>query len=487
MTFLTPYRNTLLRYLLTALMSFAVRAPANSSVDLRLLDSNIIHTPLAVSFESPLLFDFDSPLACSLVKPTWIKVFDTTTEIPVPGRLICESNRLFFVPAMQLSWYTNNHSQMPAAKSWQGLRAGHFYRAELSSDIATEDASVKFASMMFEFAMEPVDYGTIWFNADGLGERQFKNIKNPFIVTKSPTIVIIQGRQELAVKDGMYRNNPFLKEFWNVQSENLLTAWKARGFNTGVLFWEQFSDESEPKAIEAKLWSVPSLHSPGIPYLNAFAKRAFLKSKAHLADLLCNNYMESIRNIEPSDLRVIGHSVGTQVAIHCAWRSINSYPNIPPPNRIVLLDSFWGKGARSFLGNIWIGAVSTTELSEVIAHSQPAVEQYKSSPLGGLVGDSNLPIRKHTAFVRLWPNFLHGWAVGGRHNFSLSWYLESILAPVPVRNNDASLGAAASDSSVQQLSNKPSAPMHLFSVMSGSVTSSPSDDVLEMDPGVTTW
>lgn len=487
MTLVTKFVSGSLQLLSLLTIPVASLALANDQSELVLLDSSLLTTPHAVPFDSPFYFNFDSPINCSEANATWVKVTDANSKMTVPGRVLCKDNTLIFVPTMQLSWYSHNHAKIPITKSWQGLRAGHSYHAELSTGIVSNDPTLLFQGLSFEFSMAPVDYGVVWFNASGLGERRFKNIQHPFLNPMAPTAVVIQGRQEKAVKDGMWRNNPFLKEFVNVRSENLLAAWKSRGFNMGVLFWEQFSDEYEAKAIEHKLWNTKFQNSAGIPYLNASAKRAFLKSSSNLVNILCDNYLENIRDLEPSDLRLIGHSVGAQVAVHCAWRSIPVRTTVPIPNRIVLLDSFWGKGGKSFLNNAWTGAVSTKELSEVVDTAQSAVEQYKSSPLGGVIGDANLPIRKHTAFVRLWPNFLHGWAFGGKHNFSLSWYLESIVSPVPVRNSTGALGAAATDDAINQLANKSNMQPHVFSACSGALTSTPTDDELEVIPGLSTW
>jgi hypothetical protein len=137
---------------------------------------------------------------------------------------------------------------------------------------------------------------------------------------------------------------------------------------------------------------------------------------------------------------------------------------------------------------IWTGQVSEKKARWLITAKKTVIEQYKSSPLGGMVGDANLPIRNHTAFARIWANFIPRLSFGMHHNYAIPWYFESIQKPIPV-SPGGFLGAAASDNDIAALMNisKPDAPQHHSAIGSGNLTSTATDDMFETQPGINPW
>jgi hypothetical protein len=466
------------------LLASTAQAVSSETIPLKLVSSSLT-AENAVSFTEPFSFRFNSPLACESATEDWITIHEKNSLESVPGRILCKENRLTFVPEIQLSWFPSK-ILAGSQSSWRGLRANHSYTATISSQVLTPDGTHISAPQERTFTMEALDYGIYWIDISGRGERKFDNIENPFVLPLAPTMVFFHGRQSGAVADDLWRGNPFLKTNLALESENLLPSWKAQNFNTGIYFWEQFSDEKEVKDIERKLWNTPKRNEPGIPYLNGLAQPSQLKNDRRLVDILCDHYLKNVREILASDLRIVAHSIGSQVSIHCAWRSIADGAGNNIPSRLTLLDPFWGKGTKNTPAGEWTGAIAERELSELLSKSPIAVEQYKSSALGGLIGDANLPIRKLTSFVRIWPRFLSKANMLEKHNYGIMWYMESMKAPVPVIQG-GSLGAAAANSTIRDLMNSPSKPLHFFSGEGGTYTPDVSDDTLTQLSGVDTW
>jgi pimeloyl-ACP methyl ester carboxylesterase/uncharacterized protein YcfL len=433
-------------------------------------------------FQKPFTFSFQSKLACSKNSDSWIRILEAKSSLEISGRVLCADRTLTFVPQIQLTW-TKNIFAPQLKTSWIGLHPSAQYIASLSEDIVNTDGETLKEQVNIPFTMSNLDYGIYWFNAQGVGERHFPQISSPFLTPHESTVIFFHGQQKGAVKENMWRGNPFLKTFGNEEPVNLLPLWKQQNFNVGIYFWEQFSDEDEPKSIEVKLWVTPK---NGIPFLTSDNRKSVAPSTRTLSNLLCDSYDEALNDIRPQTLRLVAHSTGAQLALHCAER--NGENTSALPNRIALLDPFW---SRSSLGGdkpVWPGQLSEKKAQWLITTKNTVVEQYKSSPLGGIIGDANLPMRRQTAFARIWANFIPRLSFGMHHNYAVPWYFESIQRPIPVLPGGF-LGAAASDEDIRSLMNmtKPNTPQHYSATGPGNLTSSATDDMFEAQPGIDPW
>ncbi len=436
------------------------------------------------SFAEPLTFAFQTNLDCENASSNWIQIVDTETKHEVPGRILCEKNSLTFIPQMQMLWEVTT-LQAKVVTSWIGLHPSGKYEASFSPHLGSTNT--------IPFSMTNLDFGTYWFNENGLGERRFENIPSPFVKSDAPTVVFFHGQQPGATAANIWRGNPFLKSFANETPENLLPLWKNKGYNIGIFFWEQFSDEQNPRHIEFKLWEKPNKDSPGIRFLTKDNKEEYLKTDQKLSDVLCNNYDSAIRDITAPTFRIVAHSAGTQLALHCIERHRESTQNLP--DRLVLLDPYWSKSNKNYGDFVWTGSFSEEKLKWILKTKNVAVEQYKTSLLGGMIGDENLAFRKYTAFGRVWASFIPRYAFAVHHNYAIAWYFESMAHPLPVEATRGSgvptryLGAAATNEQIQALMNTPdSEKLHFFSTIGkGVLTSSSSDDTFQEHPGVSTW
>jgi hypothetical protein len=427
----------------------------------------------ATPFQEPLTFAFKHALNCENQDPLWIEIREEESSQEIPGRTICAANTLTFVPQMTLTW-KNKPTLNTAVTSWIGLRPSGKYVAKIANHAP------------LHFTMANLDYGLFWFGEDSTGERNFSDFPTPLRKPNAPTVVFFHGQQKGAVEGNVWRGNPFLKTIGNEDVENLLPVWKERGYNVGIFFWEQFSDETDPRAIENKLWSERLVQEKGIPFLTPPNLLSHLPSGKILADLLCDEYDRSLENLRPQHLRLVAHSTGAQLALHCAERHREVTPTFP--DRIVFLDPFWSKGNKDYPRTIWTGDLSVQKLEWILRSQLVAAEQYKTSPLGGVVGDTNLPLRELTAFARIWADFIPRFSFGLHHNYSIPWYFESLKNPLPVKGG-GSLGAAATNAEIRALMNSPSQSSlrHYSSVGSGNLTSSAADDAFLVKSGITTW
>ena len=110
--------------------------------------------------------------------------------------------------------------------------------------------------------------------------------------------------------------------------------------------------------------------------------------------MFIKDYESCMKNFKGTEIRFVGHSLGNQLATNSAKlveNDINSskISSKLRPNRIALLDPFWSKGGKDYLGGRWTGEVCREYIKELESKGV-AVEMYRSSSINDLfIGDSN--------------------------------------------------------------------------------------------------
>ncbi len=136
------------------------------------------------------------------------------------------------------------------------------------------------------------------------------------------------------------------------------------------------------------------------------------------------------------EVRLAGHSLGNQVAVALSALvselvDAGRAPATLLPRRVALLDPYWSRGPKDYLGGRWPGE-RVREAVAALRQRGVVFEQYKSSQILDLgFGDQNLELSRMVAFVELHPDFIPFRDQGHRHSAATRLYFLSRGAPPP--------------------------------------------------------
>lgn len=340
----------------------------------------------------------------------------------------------------QISLYNPRHGMYVRAGSDGGAYAD---RTSIGSH---EKLTLNFEP---EVGAEYLNYGLHWVRVQNNAEKQVKALDEngnvvPTIVNyyddSRPTVIYFHGWQS-----GSSKNNYKRENFTFSDNGDALThlAWKQRGWNVGVFYWNQFADEGEVKDAEAKIWSANG--PKGMRYrLNNGLSSTVQSPNKSVGELAFEEITKALANNTSGNIRFAGHSLGNQLAVFTA-EQINDAVNNGTvsenvmPNRIALLDPFWSKDGKSYLGdqngdgsNDWVGERTRWAIADMIADRDVAVEWYKSSAIFDLwIGDQNSSLENIVMLqnLRFW--YLDATDIAGKHINARHWYFDSMSTDEP--------------------------------------------------------
>ncbi|KZY78097.1 cell adhesion protein, partial [Oleiphilus sp. HI0069] len=290
---------------------------------------------------------------------------------------------------------------------------------------------------------EFLDYGLHWARVQNGAENQVKAIEADGTINETisnyyddskPTVIYFHGWQNGSSQDGYDR-----EDFTFANNGNSLShkSWKQRGWNVGVFYWNQFADEAEVKDAEAKMWSANG--PKGMRYRLDDGSYSTSQAPNKSVGEIAFEQITAVLANNNKNLRFAGHSLGNQLAVYVA-KQINDGINEGTlsdnvmPDRIALLDPFWSKNGKSYLGdengdgqNDWVGERTRWYISDMIADQDVTVEWYKSSAIYDLwIGDQNTPLESivNLNHLRFW--YLNSWDIAGKHVEARHWYFQSM-------------------------------------------------------------
>lgn len=320
-----------------------------------------------------------------------------------------------------------------------------------------------------------LDYGLYWFGYGDTWQKAVPGQSNAYYGASKPTVIYIHGWQNGATarKD----RETFNREGAGGPSLDLATAWLNAGYNVGVLYWNQFADEGEVKDAEAKIWTAGGPRA--MRWRNASGAYSNGPSQS-AGDLLFNSYKANLAGYSGSNIRILGHSLGNQMAIVLTKKisdavSAGTLNSKLLPKRVALLDPFYSNNAKSWLGNQWTGAVCRSYVSELKGKGV-IFEAYRSSAVTStvFVGDENKGLMNMTAFTELKPWYFNSVQQTEKHNAAVWHYLWSFsFNPPPITgSSNQAASAKTSDSRIATLMNGTQKLVH----DQGVYTKEPSDD-----------
>ncbi len=333
-----------------------------------------------------------------------------------------------------------------------------------------------FAADWPDSVFSELNYGLYWFGYGDNWEKAIPGQSNAYYNPDNKTLIYIHGWQPGTVTTKARES--FNSSAGGGPDLDLAAAWLSAGYNVGVLYWNQFADESEVKDAEAKIWAS---HGPqGMRWLKLNGTYESFATENNVTELLYNNLVDNLNDFNADELRIAGHSLGNQLAISISdrLRSAVIAGNISPdllPDRIALLDPFYSNGAKDFLSNDWTGERARWA-SERLISAGVAIEAYRSSSVTStiFVGDANDSLMNQTAFIQLKPWYFNAWEQDKKHVAAVWHYLWSFMFNEPTIKDSDDLAASASTSTnrIKQLMASSYALEHDL----GAYTKSPSDD-----------
>lgn len=243
---------------------------------------------------------------------------------------------------------------------------------------------------------------------------------------KKPTMIFIHGWEPGAVRNNAGFN--FHVQYYNTKTDswlgnetkvNLAKAWKKAGWNVGIFHWEQFSDTTYPyysvnEAAEqaaakvwsnkANLWTISGTSDQAHNYAKLYNADDNVYSRVYYAypctnkdtqsfcrpmkSILFDVYKQVMAGYQGDRVRIVGHSIGTQLAIALTYQVGKAvFDNtLPPqllPRRLVLLDPFFAPSGNVYLDavNIDNRKLATQYLYAIADHFGVAVSEYLSSDI----------------------------------------------------------------------------------------------------------
>jgi len=334
-----------------------------------------------------------------------------------------------------------------------------------------------------------LDTGIYWFGKGNVSQKAVAGAANPYYSPSKPTVIYVHGWQ----KD----STPQLRrETFNYKQNdatygvdvNMADAWINAGWNIGIFYWNQLSDEGEVTDAEAKIWSTAG--PKGMRYRLVDGTYAAGPSKS-AAELFLDSYTSALSNYYGTNIRIAGHSLGNQMATRLTKLvsdrvSAGQLPSNLLPKRVALLDPFWSKYGKDYLGGKWTGEMTRTYVSELKTKGV-VFEQYKSSGITDVgIGDANLDLEKMTAFSSMAPWYVPSTDLGAKHVAAYNEYFYSFYTAAPeevtiswgTRNltGKVAASAATSDARIKEMMD----PTKYWVQVEGRYTQDPSDDMYEV-------
>lgn len=357
-----------------------------------------------------------------------------------------------------------------------------------------------------EVGSDYLDFGLHWVTTTDDGDQvEIKAVEHNGTViappstdyydSSKPTVIYFHGWKNGSSQDNYKRDN---FTFSDNNDANTMQSWKEQGWNVAIFHWNQFSDESELKNAESKIWSIHG--DVGMRYtLNDGSTSTTQSPDKSIGQLAYEQISAALATNTSGNIRFAGHSLGNQLAVYTA-DLINDAVNAGTisenvmPNRIALLDPFWSQDAKSYLGdengdgnNDWVGEKTLWAIEAMIEDRDIAVEWYKSSAIFDLwIGDQNTELESVVNLnnLRFW--YLDVTDIPAKHVNARHWYFQSMSESAPEEvtinwwgnRNETGDDAASASTSDNRIRNM-MGDNYEWDQVEGRYTATPNDDQFE--------
>ncbi len=294
--------------------------------------------------------------------------------------------------------------------------------------------------------------------------RAYPGEDDAYFNPRRPTIIFVHGWEPGSTTLGERQSMQTPITAAPPREQDLAAPWRARGYNVGLFYWNQFADDASsliPTGVERKIWTADG----DLTYLTrradgSLAPPRVLPGQGSVADIFVRSYLAAMRGYRGLYVRVTGHSLGNQLAVRAAYllQGLVERHRIAPallPRRIALLDPFYSSGAQTYLPRANEGTAGEVTREVAALQTGPArtVFEYYSTSLIPIATD----VAARMALVRVSPAYA-GLDIAEAHLAAIHWYFASLAYPPPpacpglakaaacrLRAPSAALGDAALD------------------------------------------
>lgn len=329
-----------------------------------------------------------------------------------------------------------------------------------------------FASCFNSDTFSSLDYGLYWYGANQQCEKAEPGFHNAYYDKTQPTVIYIHGWQLGSVEDESRTTfNPSESSGPDIDTA---FAWREKGWNIGVLYWNQFADEQELQDAEAKIWTPNG--NRGMRWLDSSGNYNDSGLSQSITDIFTHQILDNMPDFSGSEFRLAGHSLGSQLALGVAHKLHHSgVSQALQPQRVVLLDPFSSNNAKNYLGGEWVGE-RMDDIADELKTKNVALESYRSSAVAStiFIGDSNDSLLNKTAYTELLPWYFNAIQIAEKHNAAVWHYFWSFNFSAPRIGWSNSRAMSASTSTKDTISYMNSNKR--FQHFTGQYSQSPSDD-----------
>lgn len=469
-------------------LSFATTDPSES---LLIAWSSVAAGASEVPLDTSIVIKFNHPLDASSVTQDSLRVVSVDTGAVVPGKIKFDGDLLEI--DIDERFFIGVSSKGEPETQYTGLHANTLYRIEIDSQIRSTSGLVFGKTPGLLFSTVSNEYGFYWLGAGGEYEKARAERQSKLFDNTRPTVIFVHGWERNTTANNLQRDIPFLYSNRFFGKANVIPLWKNKGYNVGVFQWAQWADEEDVKDAEIKVLNPQANHRAkdggfsGMRYKLRNGKYKDWPIDRSIARIFVDEYSKLMTEYGGAEVRLLGHSLGSQIvgqSLDLLAKAVDEGKMREEafPKRIALLDPFWSKGEKEYIDGKSPAALFTEQLRTILDSKEIAVEYYKSSLLGGIVGDLNAETRKIAAFSRIWASFIPVSDGAAQHFYSYIWYLNSINSPWA--SSADWIGAGVSNTEVIKKMNIAANNEQHFSQYYGSDTVTPHDDKFKLVDGV---
>ncbi len=290
--------------------------------------------------------------------------------------------------------------------------------------------------------------GLYWLGAGG-SECMETGEANPHFDPARPTVVLFHGWKYGKTHSG----DPLTltDARFDTKNPHLADPWLEGGWNVGIFRWTQHADELVPADAESKIWSAEV--APGMRWVRADGSVEADPEHGTVGDRATRALLTALSRWRGGELRIVGHSLGSQVATQVTSRlyaGVRSgrLPARVRPGRLALLDPFWSARGRTDLTPYPFHEYMEATLARMIEEDL-ALEVHTASFLNVYFFHPDHPSRRMGAWLDYHPDFITHFTQHERHD-ALVWHYFASWTYGPVRACEGSkaLPSSAADSAV---------------------------------------
>ena len=300
----------------------------------------------------------------------------------------------------------------------------------------TIDPSLERADLAPLFDCQTLDSGLYWVGLDNDMEIHVPGVTNAYYEPDAPTVIFVHGWQNGVTERGERESLRYRFRDNNDDIDiDTADAWVESGWNVGVFYWTQFADEREVKDAEAKIWSSSGRRGMRWRLCDGSYTETVMPAGG-AGELFYDAYTAAMSDYRGNDVRIVGHSLGNQMAVRLAHQvktaiDAGTLPSNLLPNRVALLDPFWSKGSKDYLGGQWTGAVIRDLVGDLLDDGV-VFEHYKNSNINDFaIGDRNDSLSDRIGETELIPGWISRFNQAARHTVSTYLYFHGFAHAPP--------------------------------------------------------